>query len=136
MNFEYTSPKKRPSTSIPIHKKTHNIKGEMDVLATSSLTTPGRTINNKIISPNNLPKIDGLLLSTASSATSTDSFQETFKKTNVKMMTNAETFKTVSKGIGRSQHYLFHVENSLKLILSLFFTTSYMSTKISSIGDF
>ena len=74
----------------------------MDVLATSSLTTPGRTINNKIISPNNLPKIDGLLLSTASSATSTDSFQETFKKTNVKMMTNAETFKTVSKGIGKS----------------------------------
>ena len=51
--------------------------------------------------PNNFPKIDGLLSSTVSSATSTDSFQETFKKTNVKMMTNAETFKTVSKGIGR-----------------------------------
>ena len=52
--------------------------------------------------PKNLPTKVCLLLNSFSSAVKIDSFQEIFKNTNVKIITHAETFNIMSKGIGRS----------------------------------
>ena len=57
---------------------------------------------NKIMKPKNLPTKVCSLLNSFSSVVKIDSFQEIFKNTNVKIITHAETFNIVSKGIGRS----------------------------------
>ena len=102
LNFEYMSPKTRPSTGTPIHKNTQIISGVIDVLASSLPINPGRINKDNIKTPNIFPN-QGCLCSTITSFfTSTDFFQEIFKKTKVKIITQAETFKTVSKGMGRS----------------------------------
>src|SRR5210317_236522 len=96
------SPKNNPSTGTPIHKNTHKIRGETEVLASSLLNIPGKTISKKMISPKNLPKFVCLVEVGLSVVTKIDSFQETFKNTKVRTITNPETLRTVSKGIGKS----------------------------------
>ena len=102
LNFAYTSPKNKPRTGTPIHKKTHSKRGVTDVCADSLLTIPGVTSKNKIKNPNNFPVRLPLVLKDSSLVTIIDSFQEIFKYTNVINTTRAEEFKTISTGIGKS----------------------------------
>ena len=102
LNFAYKSPNKSPKTGIPIHRKTHKIKGAIEVFAPSLPIKPGAMSKNKITNPNNLPIKVCWLLNSFSSEVKIDSFQEIFKNTNVKIITHAETFNIMSKGIGRS----------------------------------
>jgi len=102
LNFAYKSPNKSPKIGIPIHRNTHKIRGAIEVLASSPPINPGAISKNKIMKPKNLPTKVCSLLNSFSSAVKIDSFQEIFKNTNVKIITHAETFSIMSKGIGRS----------------------------------
>ena len=74
----------------------------MDVFASSLPINPGKISKDKTNRTKTFPEMLCFLASTTYFSMSTDCFQETFKKTNVRTITHAEIFKTVSKGIGRS----------------------------------
>ena len=63
---------------------------------------PGAISKNKINAPKDLPIAPCLLSNNYSSEVNIDSFQETLRKTNVNIITQAATLRTVSKGIGKS----------------------------------
>ena len=102
LHFASKSPNRSPKIGIQIHSSTYKISGAIEVLASSLPINPGAISNKKIIKPKNFPTKVCSLLNSFSSTVKIDSFQEIFKNTNVKIITHAETFNIMSKGIGRS----------------------------------
>ena len=100
------SPKSKPRTGTPIHKKTHKISGVIDTVAASLFIKPGTVSKAKIKNPNNFPLVDCLVEKSVSFEVRIDSFQETLRKTNVKTTTNTAAFKTRSNGIGKSPTFI------------------------------
>tara|TARA_B100000123_G_scaffold23902_1_gene16479 strand:+ start:95 stop:442 length:348 start_codon:yes stop_codon:yes gene_type:complete len=106
LNFAYKSPKSKPSTGTPIHKNTHNTKGDIETVADSLFINPGTVSKLKINNPNNFPLVDCLVGKRVSVEVRIDSFHETFKNTKVRTIVKTAALSTILNGIGKSPTFI------------------------------